>query len=715
MLGCRPSTHMSWNRLPKHLAAWLLATPFACTNLGCGGSSNALGATPATPATAAPLQPAPSTANVQHVSLAEVGLDASKLDRNADPCDDFYRFACGSWLDRTEIPKDKPQYGTFNVILDRNEALLRDILEAAVKAPGDDPVRQQLGAFYASCMDEAAVEQAGTRALAPLFAITHKVQDDRSWLDAIAHLQRVGVDVLFDLGPMQDKKDATLMIGQIGQGGLGLPDRDYYLGTDERTLALRTAYVAHVEKLFKLSGRAPADAKQAAADALAIETGIAKSQKSRVELRDEAGTYNRIDRAGLEKLAPLAWGRYFELLGVPQLTAINTVSVPYVEAFVPLWRGFSKSAWRNYLDARILDDAAPYLPKAFVDEAFELTRLLTGQKEQRPRWKRCISYADASVGELLAQPFVATAFAGASKDAAEAMTDGISEAFARNLGPLDWMDAATKDKAKAKLAAMLRLIGYPDRFRTYDYAIDRKNFAATKLAAQQFETSYQLGRIGKPVDKREWQMTPQTVNAYYDPQLNEMCFPAGILQPPFYDVKASVAVNLGGMGMIVGHELTHGFDDQGAQYDGTGNLSGWWPDSVTQAFSQRTHCVADYYGKYEVLPGLKLNGELTLGENIADMGGVKLAFEAYRAARAGAASVQQAEGLSEDQQFFVAVGQAWCTKSSEELDRMRVTVDPHSSPRLRVLGALSSLPEFGEAFHCPVGSKMRPAQMCKVW
>jgi putative endopeptidase len=661
------------------------------------------------------VQAAPVAANVQNVSLAEVGLDAAKLDRGADPCDDFYRFACGAWLDRTEIPKDKPQYGTFNVIFDRNEALLHDILEAAVKAPGDDPVGQKLGAFYASCMDEAAVEQAGTRPLTPLFAITHAVQDDRSWLDAIARLQRVGVDVLFEIGPIQDKKDASQMIGQIGQGGLGLPDRDYYLGTDERTLALRNAYVAHVEKMFKLSGRSAADAKQAAADTLAIETGIAKTQKSRVELRDEAGTYNRIDRAGLEKLAPLAWGRYFELLGVPALTAINTVSVPYVEGFVPLWRAFPKSAWRNYLDARILDEAAPYLSKAFVDEAFELTRKLTGQKEQRPRWKRCISYADASLGELLAQPFVATTFAGGSKTAAEGMTAGIAQAFARNLGPLDWMDAATKEKANAKLAAMLSLIGYPDRWRSYDYAIDRKNFAATKLAAQQFETSYQLGRIGKPVDKREWQMTPQTVNAYYDPQLNEMCFPAGILQPPFYDVKASVGVNLGGMGMIVGHELTHGFDDQGAQYDGTGNLSGWWPEAVTKAFSQRTHCVADYYGKYEVLPGLKLNGELTLGENIADMGGVKLAFEAYRAARAGAASVQVAEGLTEDQQFFVAVGQAWCTKSSEELDRMRVTVDPHSSPRLRVLGALSNLPEFGEAFHCALGSKMRPAQMCKVW
>jgi putative endopeptidase len=434
-----------------------------------------------------------------------------------------------------------------------------------------------------------------------------------------------------------------------------------------------------------------------------------------VELRDEAGTYNRIDREGLTKAAPLAWDAYFATLGFPNIVAINTVSVPYVKAFAKLAQSFATSQWRNYLDARILQESAQYLPKRFVDESFELTRLLIGQKEQRPRWKRCITYADKSLGELLAQPYVAAAFGGASKAAAESMTDGISQAFSSNLSGIDWMDAPTKDKARDKLKAMLRLIGYPDRFRSYEYGIDRKNFAATEFAALRFETNYQLGRIGKPVDKREWQMTPQTVNAYYDPQLNEMCFPAGILQPPFYDVKASVPVNLGAMGMIVGHELTHGFDDQGAQYDAIGNMSGWWPDAVTNAFKSRTQCVADYYGKYEPLPGVKLNGQLTLGENIADMGGVKLAFAAYRSARTGATRVQVADGFSEDQQFFLAVGQAWCVKSSDELERMRATVDPHSSPRYRVLGSLSNLPEFSEAFGCAVGSTMRPETMCKVW
>jgi putative endopeptidase len=686
----------------------------ACFVIACGGAmSPGLAGTANTKTEIAP--PAPPAPEQQKVALADVGLDASKLDRSADPCDDFYRFACGGWLDHTEIPADKPQFGTFNEILDRNEAILHEILERAAKQPGDDPVIQKLGAYYGACMDEPAVEAAGTSALAPLFAAARKVKDERTLLETLATLHRNGVNVLFTISPGQDKKDATQMIAQIGQGGLGLPDRDYYVQDDERSQALRAAYLTHVEKMFLLNRRKPAEAKQAAADTLAIETAIAKSQKTRVELRDEVGTYNRIDRAGLAKAAPLPWDVYFATLGFSELGPINTVSLPYVESFAKLARDFAPDKWRSYLDAHILDAAAPYLPQRFVEEAFTLTRLITGQKEQRPRWKRCVSYTDSSLGELLAQPYVAAAFGGESKSAAERMADGIAQAFSANLRFVDWMDAPTQDKAQQKLQKMVRLIGYPDKWRSYDYAVDRKSYTATELTATQFETGYQLGRIGKPVDKGEWQMTPPTVNAYYDPQLNEMVFPAGILQRPFYDVKANDAVNLGAMGMIVGHELTHGFDDQGAQYDGDGNLSDWWPQNVTKAFGARTQCVARYYGNYEQLPGAKLNGQLTLGENIADMGGVKLAFAAYRSARANAKQVQVADGFSEDQQFFLAVGQAWCTKTSEEMQRLRLTVDPHSSPRFRVLGSLSNLPEFGDAWKCQVGQKMRPQNVCKVW
>jgi putative endopeptidase len=676
----------------------------------CGSATTANAPPPQAPAPAsAPTKP------TEQVSLAAIGLDATKLDRAADPCNDFYRYACGSWLDRTEIPSDKAQYGTFHAIYDRNEAQLHNILESAAKAPGSDPVLQKIGAFYGACMDEPAIEKAGTAALAPLFAITSRVKDQRSLIEAVGLLHATGIKVLFSFNPTQDKQDATQMIAQINQSGLGLPDRDYYLGEDEDKRALRDAYLMQVENLFALNGKAKAAAKQAAANAMAVETALAKIQKTRVEMRDEQGTYNRIDRDGLAKLSPLPWDVYFERLGLPAVRAINTVSIPYVEGFAPLTKSFTSAQLRDYLDAHILIDTAPALPKRFVDESFELTRKLTGQKEQRPRWKRCISYVDRNLGELLAQPFISAAFPGDSKQAALALTQGITEAFEHNLESVQWMDPATRDKARTKLAKMLSLIGYPDRFRSYDYTVSPEQFTATSIAAAHFETQYQLSRIGKPVDRKEWQITPPTVNAYYDPQLNEMCFPAGILQPPFYDVKASIPVNFGAIGMVIGHELTHGFDDQGSQFDGDGNLSGWWPEPVTTGFKSRTQCVVDHYGQYEPLPGIKQNGQLTLGENIADMGGVKLAFAAYRAARSGAATQQVAEGYNEDQQFFLAVGQAWCTKSSVELERMRVTVDPHSSPRFRVTGSLSNLPEFGEAFQCKPTAPMRPEHTCKVW
>lgn len=692
------------------LTSLSLLLPVGLAVGACGSAVTASQPSPQASLSADPVQ-----SSTEQVSLSEIGLEDSKIDHAADPCQDFYRYACGAWLDRTEIPGDKPQYGTFNVIYDRNEALLRTILEGAVADPGEDPVLRKLGAYYGACMDEAAIEKADITALSQLFAITSRVKDQRSLLEAIASLHATGMDVLFSMSPTQDKKDATQMIAQIGQGGLGLPDRSYYLDEEEDKRALRDAYLAHVEKLFSLSGKTPQAAKQAAANTLAIETAIAKSHKTRVELRDEQGTYNRIDRDGLAKIAKLQWDLYFDTLGFPAITAINTVSVPYVEAFPSIMSGFTSAQFRDYLNAHILQETAPALPKRYVDEAFEMTRKLTGQKEQRPRWKRCISFTDKDLGELLAQPFVEQAFAGDSKQAAESMAEGISEAFDRNLTAVDWMDEATKAKARHKLSQMISLIGYPDKFRSYDFEIRKDQFTATAIAAARFNKNYQLGRIGKPVDKREWQMTPPTVNAYYDPQLNEMCFPAGILQPPFYDVKASIPVNYGAIGMVVGHELTHGFDDQGAQYDGEGNLSGWWPESVTKAFDARTQCVVDYYAKYEPVPGMKQNGELTVGENIADMGGVKLAFAAYRAARSGAQVKQVADGFNEDQQFFLAVAQAWCTKSSEQLERMRITVDPHSSPRFRVIGALSSLPEFAEAFQCSDSSAMKPAHVCRVW
>jgi putative endopeptidase len=684
---------------------------WALTLAACGAK-----APPAAPAARAPAPESPVGPATEQVSLADVGLDGKKLDRAASPCEDFYQFACGGWIATTEIPEDHASYGTFNEIFDRNEAILHDILDKAAAPPGDDPVLGKIGRFYGACMDETAVEKSGIRALDPLFAVIRRVKDGKTLLAAVAELHAVGADVLFTLGPAQDKKDATQMIAQLHQGGLGLLDRDYYLENDERTRALRAGYLAYLQKLLVLAGRTKAAARQGAADTVAIETALARTQKTRIELRDEIGTYNRIDRAGLAKAAPgLPWDVYFQTAGIPDVQKINATSTHHVESLDDVAAAFKPARWRSYLDAHLLMSAAPVLPKKFVDANFELARMLTGQKQLPARWKRCVAMTDNNLGELLALPYIQVAFPGDSKAAAERMLGAIFQAFENNLGKIEWMDDATKDKARDKLKKIVSQIGYPERPRSYGFAIDSKNLAGTVFAATREEHARQLGKIGKPVDKTEWFYSAPTVNAGYDPSLNEMIFPAGILQTPFYDVKASAAVNFGAIGMIAGHELTHGFDDQGAQYDGDGNLSGWWPANVTQSFKQRTDCVANYYSEYEPLPGVKLKGAQTNGENIADMGGVKMAFSAYRAARRDAKKLQVAEGFTEDQQFFLAVGQAWCEKSPEEFLRLQLTLDVHSPARYRVLGSLSALPEFAEAFQCPVGAKMRPKDVCRVW
>lgn len=682
----------------------------------CGGAAPSTATAGGVTATSSGATAAGAGAAVEKVSLADVGLDAARLDRKADPCDDFYRFACGNWLDTKEIPADLPTYGTFQEIFDNNEATLHDILDQAAHSPGDDPVTQKIGTYYAACMDEDEIEKHGSAPLDPIFAAIKKVQSVKSLLGAVAELHRSGVDVFFAVGAVQDKKDATQMIAQIGQGGLGLPDRDYYLDEGQEAKGLREAYRAHLERMFALVGRKPAAAKQAAADTLAIELAIAKSHKTRVQLRDEVGTYNRIDRAGLVKASPrLAWDLYWKTLGIADVQKINTVSVAYVERFDTIATAFTPAQWQSYLTVHALEDKAGLLAHRFVDESFAFQKLLLGQKELRVRWKRCVSLTDRDLGELLGQPYLVRAFTGDSKTRALEIIRGIADVFGQNLDKLAWMDDATKAKAHDKLAKIALNIGYPSKWRSYDFALDRKSFARNALRAAQAETARQLAKIGKPVDREEWTITPPTVNAYYDAPLNEEVFPAGILQPPFFSVKASVPVNFGGIGMFMGHELTHGYDDQGAQYDGDGNLSGWWPEQVVTAFTERTQCVAKSYSQYEPLPGVHLNGELTNGENIADMGGVKMAFAAYRKARKDAKTVQVADGFNEDQQFFLAYAQAWCEKMTDEFEKLVLTADPHSPGRYRIIGSLSSLPAFAEVWKCPVGSKMHPKDVCEVW
>lgn len=650
-------------------------------------------------------------------TLADVGLDTAALNRKADPCTDFYEFACGGWLQATPIPPDKSRWSrSFSEIDKRNEETLRDILEAARTAPGDDPVLQKLGAFYGACMDEAAIEKAGITPLKPLFAQADAVTDASTLADAVIALHKTRSWALFDIAAEQDFKDATKVVAFLDQNGLGMPDRDYYLKDDAKSQEIRTAYLGHVERMLAIAGASPEAAKASAQQIMDLETAIAKVSKTRVERRDPAGLYNPIGRAGLEKKAPhFPWDRYFAALGRPDLQDVIVTSVPFFEGIDALIASTKPEAWRPYLRWTALRSTAGSLPKAFVDESFAFSKVLTGQQQLEDRWKRCIDATDGALGELLAQPYLARRFAGDSKRATEEMIQGITRAFAANLKQLDWMDEPTRARAKEKLDAMVWHIGYPVKWKEYTWSVDPASHATNVLTSRGYELQRDLAKIGKPVDRQEWLMSPPTVNAYYNPLKNEMVFPAGILQPPFFDVNASIAVNLGGMGMVVGHELTHGFDDQGAQFAADGNLKNWWEPAVGEKFKAKTKCVSDQYGKYEAIPGVSLNGDLTLGENIADIGGVKMAFRAYREMTAKNPERVVAEGFTEDQQFFLAVGQAWCMNAREEVARMLAQVDPHSPPRWRVNGALSDIPEFKAAFQCAPGKTMAPTNACEVW
>jgi putative endopeptidase len=692
-------------------------------------------------------------------TLAEVGLDAAAMDRSVDPCRDFYQFACGGWVKTTEIPADQPRWmRSFNVILDRNLDDLRAVLEESAEAP-TSPAEKKVGDYYAACMDEAAIENAGLTALAPLRRAIHAVaapadatpppkaapkkdatkksdpKDAEPAADAwsaagrpsapagdlealLAMLHRHEIWAFFDVDSSQDYKDATRMIAVLDQNGLGLPDRDDYARDDEKTQELRAFYVDHVARMLALAGHGEEEARRGAEAVMRIETAIAAISKTRVERRDPDGMYNKIDRSGLRALAgPFDWDRYLTALGAGMdgVEDVNVTSKPYFERVGALAKELPKPDLAFYLEWQLLHHLASSLPKRFDDEAFSLERKITGQKEQKPRWKRCVTAADAQLGELLAQPYVKKRFGPESKRAVQEMVGAISAAFRDRVGQLSWMDAPTKARALEKLGTLAYLIGYPDKWKSYDFPVTREGFVDNVLAANAHERARELEKIGKPVDRGEWFMTPPTVNAYYSALRNQMVFPAGILQPPFFNPEASVAVNMGGMGMVVGHELTHGFDDKGSKFDSAGNLKSWWSPTIRDEFDARTKCVEKQYGAYEVLPGVRLDGKLTLGENIADIGGVRLAFDGYRRLRESANDRIVAEGFDEDQQFFLSVAQVWCSKYTDELKRTRAQTDPHSQPDWRVNGSLQNTPAFAEAFECAPGTPMNPAQKCEVW
>ena len=653
------------------------------------------------------------------MTLAQSGIVPEWMNRQADPCQDFFEFSCGGFTAKQEIPADRRVWGAMTVVQQEGELFLKDILEKAAQDPGSDPVKKKLGDYWAACMDEPSIEKAGTAPLKPYLDVVDQVKDVKSAQKAAMALHADGIFVFFGAGQQQDFADATQVIAGMDQAGLGLPDRKYYLEDAGNMKAVRAAYQEHVGRMFALLGRPPKDVKAAVADVLRIENALAKMQQDEVFRRDPHNVYHRIDRKGLEQQAPdFPWGEYLKALGIPEVTAISVHDPAYYPGVTRLMAKEKPAAIRSYFTWILLHATASDLSKAFVDEDFKLQQALTGIKALPPRWRRCVDRADADLGQLLAQPYVAARFAGDSKQRATELTRSVLGAMNVSLDSLPWMDAPTRAAAKTKLGKMGYLVGYPDRWRTYDFEVGRQSYAANVLAAARWEQRRQFSKIGKPVDRADWLMTPPTVNAYYEPSLNQLALPAGQLQPPFFGATFHPAVNFGSTGGgTIGHEMTHGFDDEGRQFDADGNLKNWWSEQTGKAFEAATQCVVDQYSKYEAVPGVHLNGKLTAGENIADIGGVKLGFEAYQAYRAKQKPPPPAkvEGLTDDQLYFLSYGQSWCAKLRPEYLEMLAHTNPHSPPRFRVNGVVVDQPGFAPAFSCKAGTPMNPGKSCSVW
>ena len=642
------------------------------------------------------------------------------LDRTVDPCDDFYRFACGGWMKATPIPADRASWSrSFSEIYQRNETALRQILEddAAGKPDPADPYAQKAGDFYATCMDEQKAETASLAALKTELARIDHIQGATAFARELAVLQLGGVNALFSFSSDQDAKDATLVIGSADQGGIGLPDRDYYLKDDASTKSIRAAYEQNIVELLQLLGEPEKQARADAKAVLRIETALAQASMDRVERRDPYNVYHRIERKGLIATAPhFLWNEFFRASGTPELQAINVVTPAFFKGVDAIVRNNDNLAnLKTYLRYQTLASAVPALGKRFVETRFKLTSKLNGAKEILPRWKRCVAMTDGLLGEATGRSFVAKTFGAEGKEQSLALLDGIEKAFSDNLGTLSWMDDATKQQALQKLRKIVNKIGFPDSYRNYDaMKIGRGSLLKNLRAATAFENKRQLDKIGKPLDRSEWQMTPATVNAQYNPALNDMTFPAGILQHPFFSADAAGSMNAGGIGMVIGHELTHGFDDQGRQYDADGNLRDWWTKESGEAFKERAACVVKQYDQYVAIDDVHIKGALTAGENIADIGGLKMAYLAYKASRAGKPA-PKASGFDEDQQVFLGFAQGWCQNTRPEAARLQALTNEHSTAEWRVNGAVSDNPDFAKAFSCRAGSKMAPEGRCTVW
>jgi len=646
------------------------------------------------------------------------GFSLTNLDRTCKPCDNFYEFAMGSWMKANPIPAEYSSWGTFTQLRDNNLTALRTILEAATKANAPAGSNEQkIGDFYASCMDTEAIEAAGLKPIAAQLSAIDAITDRKSLDATVAKLQQQGAGVLFRFSSGQDIKDSSRVIAQASQGGLGMPDRDYYFRDDDKSKQLRADYEQHVAKMFVLAGYPPEKAAAVAKTVMSIETGLAKASRTRVELRDPEKNYHLMPLAEMNALTPdWSWPNYLREVGVPGVEQVNIRQPEFFKEVNQALSTVSLADWKTYLRWHVIHANAPQLPERFVDENFDFyDRTLSGTKEILPRWKRCVQSTDRNLGEALGQVYVDKYFPPAAKARAKEMVNNLIAALREDIPTLSWMGPETKREALAKLEAFTVKIGYPDRWRDYSkLSIDRGSYDANVRRSIEFENARQLAKIGKPVDRMEWGMTPPTVNAYYSSSMNEIVFPAGILQPPFYNPKADDAVNYGGIGAVIGHEISHGFDDQGSKFDGQGNLHEWWTPEDRKNFTERGDCVVNQFNGYEVESGLHQNGKLVLGESIGDLGGLAIAYAAYEKSIEGKRP-GDIDGFTPEQRFFLGWAQVWGTNQRAEAARLQTNTDSHPLARFRGNGPLSNMEAFAMAFGCKKGDAMVREQACKIW